>query len=167
MTMSCPPRIQGRGVASPLPYVHHSANADPATRHPPPETRLFHSVLYSALYTVLNSVLLRCIPCQPANLSAGQLTLPLSVQPSLWASEPLVSHVPLPTCPLALRRAHLCTGAPLRFAPLHLGRLGEPSLPQGTRMGPLPLNFPYTQYSILDTLGSPLPRRTPCLAPWH
>ena len=28
-------------------------------------------------------------------------------------------RVTVPTCPLALRRAHFCTGAPLRFAPLH------------------------------------------------
>ena len=51
----------------------------------------------------------RCIPCQRVNLPACPLAQ---------------ARVPVSPCPRApsrmrLRRAHLCTGAALRFAPLH------------------------------------------------
>ena len=67
------------------------------SRHLPPgaATRHLERVTRNT-YVVTRS---RPYPLHP--LPTGQLVLPLSVQPSLWASEPLVSHVPLPPCPLA------------------------------------------------------------------
>jgi len=60
--------------------------------------RLFHSVLYSALYAVLNSVLLRCIPCQlnwSTSVTFLWSTEPLSLRASstvsLWPTGPLVN----------------------------------------------------------------------------
>jgi hypothetical protein len=80
---------------------------------------------------------LRSRPCQPVNLPTCQLVV-RSDPPSLWASGPLTciavslvnvstcQHAPswrfAPSCPLAATPRsplHLCTGAPLRFAPLH------------------------------------------------
>jgi hypothetical protein len=94
---------------------------------------------------------LRSRPCQPVNLPTCQLVV-RSDPPSLWASGPLTciavslvnvstcQHAPswrfAPSCPLAATPRsplHLCTGAPLRFAPLHglslVHRASEPPAP--------------------------------------
>jgi hypothetical protein len=155
------PTSEGRGVATPLPCVHHSANvaprfprsarsADPTSMHfpdtrysilssglanrptdqrinkcgspnvvtrsrpylwialapgsmhPPPATRSCHPPPGTCL-----SHLHLCTGRRPictfatrAARGAAPTSLPLSVQPSLWASGPLVTHVPLPPCPL-------------------------------------------------------------------
>ena len=83
-------RQLGQHAVLPLPRGKHS-----------PDTR------YSILHT-LTSLLHLCTGRRPictfaprSARSADPTSLPLSVQPSLWASGPLVTHVPLPPCPLA------------------------------------------------------------------
>ena len=72
-----------------------SMHPPPATRncHPPPES--CHSLLH--LCTGHRPI---CTFAPRSARSAAPTSLPLSVQPSLWASGPLVTHVPLPPCPL-------------------------------------------------------------------
>ena len=65
-----------------------------------------------------------------------------------------LSHFPMSPCPRApsrrLRRAHLCTGAPLRFAPLHFGP------------APAPVSEPEDPYPIPE---QPRPETRRCIPP--
>jgi hypothetical protein len=77
------------------------------------------------------SSLYRCLPCQRVNLPTCQLIcLSLFHRASGPPGLSCATHVNVSTCqlvPSRLRRAHLCTGASLRFAPLHFGlRSTEP-----------------------------------------